>query len=420
MPSLHYRPDVDPTARRVLAVVLTACAVLTLAGFALKAQCIGDYNQARDRLLCSNDIQVLYAGRGMHRHPFPYIHGSLVDGKLRGGAIEYPVLTGLFAWLPALVARNNGSYLQLTALLLAPFSLVTAYLLTTMVRWRALVYALAPSLVWYSFHNWDLLVVCATVAAFHAWWRGATAWAAAWLAIGSCLKLWPGFFIVALLLDRLRAHDHVGLRRAAIVFGAVFGGLNGVFAVINVDGWYAPYAFQALRGADITSNSIWFWGFPQFSTDQLNALIPVLLAVTFSAACGAGWWRGRRTGSYPFIQVSGAMLAAFMLLNKAHSPQYALWLLPFFVLLRLRWGWWVAYLALDSVFYVGLFRWFYRLSMGGDFGIEKQAVIIGVWGRAVMLALLFVVFLRSETSLLPSRPTAPVDRRTISEVAVAG
>ena len=420
MPSLHYRPDVDPTARRVLAVVLTACAVLTLAGFALKAQCIGDYNQARDRLLCSNDIQVLYAGRGMHRHPFPYIHGSLVDGKLRGGAIEYPVLTGLFAWLPALVARNNGSYLQLTALLLAPFSLVTAYLLTTMVRWRALVYALAPSLVWYSFHNWDLLVVWATVAAFYAWWRGATAWAGAWLAIGACLKLWPGFFIVALLLDRLRAHDHVGLRRAAIVFGAVFGGLNGVFAVINVDGWYAPYAFQALRGADITSNSIWFWGFPQFSTDQLNALIPVLLAVTFSAACGAGWWRGRRTGSYPFIQVSGAMLAAFMLLNKAHSPQYALWLLPFFVLLRLRWGWWVAYLALDSVFYVGLFRWFYRLSMGGDFGIEKQAVIIGVWGRAVMLALLFVVFLRSETSLLPSRPTAPVDRRTISEVAVAG
>ncbi len=399
--------------------MLTACAVLTVAGFALKAQCIGDYNQARDRLLCSNDIQVLYDGRGMHRHPFPYIHGSLVHGKLRGGAIEYPVLTGLFAWLPALVARNNGSYLQLTALLLAPFSLLTAYLLTTMVRWRALVYALAPSLVWYSFHNWDLLVVGATAAAFHAWWRGETAWAAAWLAIGACLKVWPGFFIVALLLDRLRAHDRVGLRRAAIVFGAVFGGLNGVFAVINVEGWYAPYAFQARRGADITSNSIWFWGFPQLSTGLLNALIPVLLALAFVAALAAGWWRSRRTGSYPFIQVSGAMLAAFMLLNKAHSPQYALWLLPFFVLVRLRWGWWVTYLALDSVFYVGLFRWFYRLSMGGDFGIEKQAVIIGVWGRAVMLALLFVVFLRSETALLPALPAAPADRRKAPEVVAA-
>ncbi len=419
MRRLHYRPDVDSTARRVVAVVLTACAVLTVAGFALKAQCIGDYNQARDRRLCSNDIQVLYVGRGMHRHPFPYIHGSLVHGKLRGGAIEYPVLTGVFAWLPALVARNNGSYLQLTALLLAPFSLLTAYLLTTMVRWRALIYALAPSLVWYSFHNWDLLVVCATVAAFHAWRRGATAWAAAWLAIGACLKLWPGFFIAALLLDRLRAHDRVGLRRAAIVFGAVFGSVNGVFALINVDGWYSPYAFQALRGADITSNSIWFWGLPQLSTGQLNALIPVLLALAFAAACAAGWWRSRRTGNYPFIQVSGAMLAAFMLLNKAHSPQYALWLLPFFVLIRLRWGWWVTYLALDSVFYVGLFRWFYRLSMGGDFGIEKQAVIIGVWGRAVMLVLLFVVFLRSETALLPARPIAPADRRTVPEVAAA-
>lgn len=397
----------DRTVRRLLAVVLTACALLTLAGYALKAQCIGDYARVHDKVLCSNDIQVLYVGRGMHERPFPYVHGSLVDGQLRGGAIEYPVLTGIFAWLPALVTHDGDGYLQVTALLLAPFSLVTAYLLTRMVRWRALIYSLAPALVWYSFHNWDLLVVCATVAAFHAWWRGETAWAAGWLAVGACLKLWPGFFIVPLLLDRLRARDRAGFGWAAAAFAGVFGTLNGVFALVNVDGWWASYAFQELRAADITSNSIWYWGFRQLTTDQLNRLIPVLLGLAFAAACGGGWWRSRRDAAYPFVQVSGSMLVAFLVLNKAHSPQYTLWLLPFFVLVRLTWGWWVAYLVLDTTFYIGLFRWFYRLSMGVDFGIEKQAVLVGVWGRAVMLVLLFGVFLRSETALLRS-PSADV------------
>ena len=56
----------DRTVRRLLAVVLTACALLTLAGYALKAQCIGDYARVHDKVLCSNDIQVLYVGRGMH------------------------------------------------------------------------------------------------------------------------------------------------------------------------------------------------------------------------------------------------------------------------------------------------------------------------------------------------------------------
>ena len=73
-----------------------------LSGYLLKAQCIGHYNERRDSHLCSNDIQVLYSVRGMHEHPFPYVNGDLVDGQLTGGALEYPVLTGLFAWVPAL------------------------------------------------------------------------------------------------------------------------------------------------------------------------------------------------------------------------------------------------------------------------------------------------------------------------------
>jgi uncharacterized membrane protein len=390
---------VDFAARRVLAVVLGCVAILTLSGYLLKAQCIGHYNELRDSNLCSNDIQVLYQVRGMHEHPFPYVHGDLINHQLVGGALEYPVLTGLFAWLPALVVHDDGGYLQLTALLLAPFSFLTAWLLWRMVRWRALLYAVAPPLVWYSFHNWDLLVVCATVAAFYAWWRQRYAWSAGWLAIGACLKFWPLFFVLPLVLDRWAARDRVGTGRALALFIWVFGVINGAFLLASPKGWWAPYAFQQERGADITSNSIWAWGFPSLTTNDLNTLIPVLLVLGTAIACGAGWLRARSEGAFPFVQVCGAILTVFMLTNKAHSPQYALWLLPFFCLLRLRWGWWVGYMLVDLCTYVGVFRWYYAISLGHDFGLAKQALIIGVWGRAVMLLLLIVVFLRADTAL---------------------
>ena len=96
------------------------------------------------------------------------------------------------------------------------------------------------------------------------------------------------------------------------------------------------------------------------------------------------------------------MLCGFLLLHKVHSPQYTLWLLPFFVLLRVPWGWVVAYLVADLVMGIGIFRWFYVLNAGMDVGIgggfAAQAVAIGVWGRAALLVGLFVLFLRVPTT----------------------
>lgn len=399
-------------ARRLLAVLLVAVAVMTLAGYLLKAQCVGHYNERRDSNLCSNDIQVLYLVRDLAHHPFPYVHGKLVeqhqaDGTvtptLTGGTLEYPVLTGLFAWFTSLFVDDDGSYLRLSALFLAPFSFLTVWLLSRMVRWRALLYALAPPLVWYSFHNWDLLVVCATVASFHAWWRQRYVAAGVFLAVGTSLKFWPIFFVLPLLLDRWTARDRRGTADAALGFAWVFGIVNGFFVLASPQGWYAPYGFQKLRAADITSNSIWYWGLPDLTTDQLNVLIPVLLLIGTAVACWWGVRRARHEGVFPFVQVCGALLALFMVTGKAHSPQYALWLLPFFCLVRLRWGWFAAYMAIDVLMYVGIFRWYYALGQPDipDYGLAYQSLVLGIWGRAVMLVLLFVVMLRAEPAFEP-------------------
>jgi uncharacterized membrane protein len=214
--------------------------------------------------------------------------------------------------------------------------------------------------------------------------------------------------VLPLLLDRWAARDRDGAGRSLASFAGVLGLVNGAFLLASPKGWWAPFAFQKERAADITSNSIWYWGFPSLTTADLNALVPVLLLLGTAAACAVGWWRARREGAYPFVQVCGAILAVFMLTNKAHSPQYALWLLPFFCLLRLRWGWWATYMALDIAMYVGIFRWFYALTTPApDYGLAYQAVVIGVWGRAVMLLLLVVVFLRAAPAFEPAPVPEP-------------
>lgn len=52
---------------------MLACSVLTGLGFLLKAPCMGNYEDNRNRYLCVNDIQVLYVNGGTDDGTFPYI-----------------------------------------------------------------------------------------------------------------------------------------------------------------------------------------------------------------------------------------------------------------------------------------------------------------------------------------------------------
>ncbi|GGM03226.1 hypothetical protein [Nakamurella endophytica] len=200
----------------------------------------------------------------------------------------------------------------------------------------------------------------------------------------------------------------------------VFALANLPFMIAGFDGWWASFRFQWSRPIDVTTNSIWFWGArPDGNADnlalqgKLGTLSTVSTAVGMVLALLGGAWRARRVGAYPWLQVGAAMLAAYLLLNKVHSPQYVLWLLPFFVLLRVRAGWILAYLVADVAMGVGFFRWQYLLYQGKPSGVydslAAQALMIGVWGRAALLVGLFVAFLGAEAAPRPvwasGRPT---------------
>lgn len=409
-----------------LMVAVTAFS-LTLAYFN-KARCVGPpfdaagrspaFNELKNQAVCYSDIQLLWLHRGINEHVFPYIHGGLsASGQIVGGAVEYPVLSGLLMWLGALFADNDAQFLLHSAVLLAPFGLATAWLLGRMAGWWALLWALSPTLVLYGFHNWELPVVLtavaavAVVAAGRGTLRARGVVAAAVLGVGFCLKLFPGIFVLPLLLYVLTGgvggrelppgarRDVRGALLVAATAMATVVLVNAPFAAAGFAGWRASFEFQSLRRADITTNSVWYWGVRHLvAPERYDAVValwsPALVLASFAVAAAVGWLRYLRCGTYPWIGVSAAMLCGFLLWHKVHSPQFGLWLLPFFVLLAVPWPLVAAYLAANLTLGVAVFRYFGDLVAGVDPGGGSELfTMVGVWGQAVGLAVLFCVFL---------------------------
>lgn len=425
-----------------IAAVLLCAMTLTVA-FLNKARCAGApfradgrsvaFDHVKDARVCYSDIQFLWLGRDIDQHIFPYVHGGITaDGSLVGGAVEYPVLSGLLMWLGALGAHNDAGFLLHSALLLAPFALVTAWLLVRIAGRAALLWAVGPPLVLYAFHNWELPVVCTTVAAMAVMMmpgrrpvRSRAILAAVLLGLGFCFKIYPAIFVLPLMLyvltgggrgDAEHGRTRLDIRGALWTGGAAAATvlvINLPFAIAGYDGWRASIEFQQQRQADITTNSIWFWGLrPLFGTDRVGTAAfadtvaiasPMLIIASFVVALWIGRRRYLETGVYPWIGVSATMLCGFLLFHKVHSPQYTLWLIPFLVVLAVPWPVVWSYLVADIAIGVGVFRYFYAMGTGHSVELMEAVVRFGVWGRATLLVLLFILFLK----VPPRKPHEP-------------
>ncbi|MFT3901312.1 MAG: hypothetical protein QM728_13850 [Gordonia sp. (in: high G+C Gram-positive bacteria)] len=448
----------DAVTAAVVSVLFTCLAMAW--SFAAKLQCGGPPYKAEGRskrwpigdgdavIPCYNDMMNLWLGRDINNHVFPYIHGSITSGGgLVGGSVEYPVLSGVLMWLGAIGAHTDREFFIHSALILAPFGIIVTLLLVYLVRWWALLWAATPPLVLYAFHNWELPVVATAVGgiAVVAWGaspgrdgnprlslRAAGVWAAILFGIGFSLKMYPGFFVLPLALyvltrgggftQRFRSPKEVATDLDWRGFWTVAGAATatvvvtqGPFMVLGWEGWRAALSFQGKRKAEVDTNSIWYWGWrivtggepgSYKTSDSLNTFVgiasPLLIAVSFVLAVWLGWrvYRPDKVtmGIYPWIGVCGAMLAGFMVFHKVHSPQYTLWILPFFALLKIRWPVIVAYLVADLALDLTIFRLFGIINNPAHPPMKWWViggVNLGVWVHAALLIYLIFAFVKA-------------------------
>lgn len=395
---------------------------------------------------CYSDLQFLWIGRDINNHVFPFIHGGITEnGVLYGGVVEYPVLSGLLMYIGASGAHTDSDFLFQSALLIAPFGVLIVILLALLARWWVLLWAATPALILYAFHNWELPVVATTVVAVAIMIFGARInprtglpwlslrtsafWTSFVLSIGFCLKIYPGLFVLPLAIFVLTraargaqaSKSDLDWKGAGGVVGVAIATVVAVqlpFMVAGFEGWKASLSFQGKRKADVDTNSIWYWGLRHLTGDGphdpgslYNSLVgvasPLLIIVGMAAAVWFGVRHWQRGNVFPWIGTSAAMLAAFMLFHKVHSPQYTLWILPFFVLLAVDWRIIVLYLIGDITLDLTIFRMFGILTRGDDMTWWVMGgVQFGVWSHALCLLILIYHFVGAPLRV-PPKTTSP-------------
>jgi uncharacterized membrane protein len=374
--------------RAGLGVVLVATVATMLAGWVLKAPCLGPWADGRQyNRLCYSDVVALYHSedrdRGIDEDRVPYLDG----------ANEYPVLTGVTMWVAALPAASYASFFNWNALLLLGAALATATLLFRVVGDRALFFALAPTLLLNGLVNWDLLAVALATAGTVAFLRDRDGASGAFLGAGAAAKLYPGMLVVPFALDRLRDGRRSDAVRVVVSAAAVWAAVNLPFALFGFDRWAEFFRFNSARSADW--DSVWFFLARHLDFTWDVDVLNVLTAAAFAAAAVTVWVLAeRRRPRFPAWTFGFPLLVAFLLTGKVYSPQYGLWLLPWFALTLPNLRLFVAFQLTDIAVFVTRFQFFAGYADVGP-GLPFWAFEAAALVRAAVLIVCVAAWIRA-------------------------
>jgi uncharacterized membrane protein len=391
-----------------LGTILVALAGTLLFGLAVKAPCSnGIWTDLKQyRLLCYSDIVPLYGTEQLQGDRLPYVD----DCHARDGAPcdEYPVLTMYSMRAAAWASHSYTSFFLWNAVFLSIAAGVTAFLLYRLTGSRALYFALAPTLLLYGFMNWDLIAVAFATAGTYAFLRKRDVTSGVMLGLGTATKLFPVLLVVPFAAERMRRKDPRGAVKVVVATVASWLVVDLPFMLTRFHEWFFFFHHNAWRPADW--DSLWFISCSPGRTHGCSsaAFVNRFSVLAFVAVAVVAWVaKVARQPDTPRWQMGFPILVAFLLTNKVYSPQYGLWLLPWFALVLPDLKLFVAFEATDVAVFVTRFAFFGHLS-GGPNGWTDAFSIgyfqLAVVARAIVLVMCVVRWVLRE----PLGAKAPV------------
>ncbi|MBO9499771.1 MAG: DUF2029 domain-containing protein [Novosphingobium sp.] len=375
--------------RPTLLVLLAATFVTCAAGWLFKAQCTFDGQW---------DNLELYA-KGCYSDAFPFWRGHrLAEGAIPylQTQIEYPVLTGLLIfleqrWTHALFGPDAGDPAFVFVVSLANTALA---LLVTRMLWdlrlpaqRLWAWALAPLLVLYVGHNWDLLAVTLALAAFVAAEKGRPVRACALAALGAAAKLFPVLLLPLIALRRLLAFRFGEVMVLVLVSVGTWAAVNLPVALLAPDNWSEFYRFSSERGG--TAAAVWDLAahYQVFITDipMRNLLSGLAFVAGMGAMLHEGWPRYK---DRLWLMITPVLLW-FLFTSKVYSPQFDLWAYPFILITARRWEPMALFVLGDAACYF-MELWFFSGQGGGWPAVPMASVLCAAVIRAV--AIFWLIF----------------------------
>jgi uncharacterized membrane protein len=373
--------------------------VTLAAGLLLKAPCArpGPASERSIGVLCYTDIVPLYGAEGLSERRVPYF-----DARN-----EYPILTGAWMYATSLPVTSSGSFFLVNAAGLAVLAAVTTVALYRAVGSRALYFAAAPSLLLYGFLNWDLLALTLGALGTLAFLDRREIRAGILLGLGTAAKVFPALFVVPFAWElRRRGAPAEGSRLVGSSAGAWLL-VNLPVALLAFQGWTYFFRFNSERG--VNEGTIWFVFCNGFGSCRNPLFARILPLVAFLAGSVLALrWAIRRAPERARWTLAFPLLIVFLLTTKVYSPQYDLWLLPWFALVWPRIRPFAFFQATSIAVYFTTFSWMAR-DFGGT-GLPLWTVEAAVVARAAALLTCLIWF-------IAQRSDADLDGRTALEIS---
>jgi uncharacterized membrane protein len=373
--------------------MLLATVVVVLIGAVQKAPCANaSWVERRQGVTfqCYSDVADLLRTEQLAGGRLPFLDGCRETPE---PCDEYPVLSMYIMRGTAYLSIGSDPYASfywINVLLLLCCALVTTWCLEKLGA-RTALFAIAPVLAIYGTMNWDLVPVALSTVALVALVDDRPTAAGALLGLGAAAKVYP-----ALLLIPFAAHARrqAGTDRAIRIMGAgIFAwvAINLPFAILAPNGWLTFFRFNSDRPAEY--DTIWrvlcvtHVCAAAWLVNLMSLVVPIVLALWL--------WRIRaaKVPETPLWAAAFPLLVSFVLFNKVWSPQYALWLLPWFALTQPGFAPYIAWQASEVFVFVARFSYFGDLEQGSPsyawFGIAVvlRAVVLGwclfAWTRGV-------------------------------------
>ena len=376
-------------------VVLVAVGTLAL-GVAQKSPCIADQwmNHVHFARLCYSDIYPLFDVEQLRGDRLPYID---ICHNATGVCDEYPPVTMYAARALAYPADSNKGFFIANIVVLSLAAIATTVILYRIVGERALYFAAAPTLVVSAFINWDMLAVIAAVAATWAFLKERHVLAGILLGVGIAAKLYPALLLPAFVLHRLIARRFLDAAEMVVITAMTWMLINVPFIVLGREGWLTFWELNSERVPDW--DSLWMIACedvlkPNGTTCPTVGAVNIASLAALVVLGGAlTFWLWRKAPRFEAWTLAFPFVILFLLVNKVYSPQYSVWLLPWFALALPRILPFVAFAIADVAVFYTRFSW-----MGteqGLAGVDRGTYHLALIVRAVVLLLCLALYVRT-------------------------
>lgn len=361
--------------------------IVLFCAFLLKRPCLiepwGGTHQVEYREYCYNDIQALYGVRGLSEKKIPYLETSV---------FEYPPLIALQMYGTALFSQDHvrffGNNVPINALCLA----LSFFWLSLLVveRTRLYFFSLSSCFFLYAFMNWDASSVLLLVGMvfFYAKEKKGLAGACAGLSLAG--KLFPAVCFLPVLWSERKEKKSLQTLLIGFLMGAALFylplallslGKRGDFSLIT-----SIFQFHAKRLPEF--DTFWHWTAQLFGYSPFAEEYRIFVERVSATLLGLGTLFVLLRLNPSVWAKAGAILVLLLLVSKIYSPQYALWLLPFFVLLPTPKPLILVFYLTDFWGFFARFSW-YPVMNTPDELFWKNQLMLAVLTRSLVFLLLF-------------------------------